>query len=490
VIAPLPPWEPDQSRFEAAEGTINVQPRHNGWGPIPKLNEYSAALGGVCRGAILVRQTDGSITVFAATAAAIKQLVGTTWTDRTRTVGGAYNLGDGESWSTAQFGDFVVFVQANDVPQVLELGVDTNFRPLGGSPPQARYVAVSGDYLLLCSTAANPNRLHRSGWQDIEHWEFGVRLSDYQDIAEGGWIRGMVGRERGALIFMDNAIHLYENLPGSQLLFTRTAVDPKRGVVAPDSIVARGNEVFFRSEDGFYRFATPESENINEGRCERWFQDTIDLESLSLVQGAADPVFPVVMWRFTTSSALTYSDRILGLHVGLNRWFHFEEDTQWLLGAATPGYTLEEVETVLGYATLESIPFSLDSRHLKGGRPVMSAFNSSHKLALFTGGNRAASVETADMRIGGDGRVGMITGMRVLAEAEAGVFSGQLGSAATLGADMDWGPTVTAGSTGLIPVRRRARALRARVLASEDAVWDNLQAVEMAQEHARVAGRR
>lgn len=484
-MIPLGPWEPDRSKLAATDGTYNALPHSDGWAAMPSLNVYSAALGGVCRGALLARNTDGTFSVFAATATAIYRTSGTTWEDVTRTVGGAYGLADGDSWFSFQFGNTVYFGNVNDALQSFDLGSSTDFADVADAP-QCRYGAVAGDYIILASTAAEPQRLHRSGvnaptvWVTSSSGTRGNRGADYQDMPDGGWIRGVVGQERGCVIFQDTAIRILEDQPGSALLFT-IAKAGERGVVASDSIVQVGSRIFFRAEDGFYEFSVPEARNLSVNRIERWFQSTLSGD-IADIQGAADPARQIVWWRDES--------RLIGYNWALDRWFHVAGlSIEWLLSAATPGYTLEELDTVLGYTNLETIPYSLDSRIWKGGRPTLGCFNSDHKLAFFEGTSMAAVIEANEGRLGGEGRRAVIAGMRPVGDIENGTVTGQVGVAETMGAVLSYTAAASQNVSGLIPLRASGRVLKPRLITSQTTDWV-LTAVEVPPEHIRQAGRR
>src|SRR6266566_2723416 len=91
---PFPPWMPDLSD-QMPLVSINVQnviPRNDGWGPFPSFQVFTATLPAPCRGFFYGRNSDGSVTIFAGTAASkLYQLNNTTlaWTDVTQG-GGTY----------------------------------------------------------------------------------------------------------------------------------------------------------------------------------------------------------------------------------------------------------------------------------------------------------------------------------------------------------------------------------------------------------------
>src|SRR6185437_15886397 len=112
---------------------------------------YSAGLPGACRGFFKAIKTDGSIAIFAATASKIWQLNNTnqTWTDVSLGAGSYAAVSASDQWQFVQYINFVIAVQANIAPQFFDLTASTAFGNLAGAPPQARYIAVVGDFVVL-----------------------------------------------------------------------------------------------------------------------------------------------------------------------------------------------------------------------------------------------------------------------------------------------------------------------------------------------------
>ncbi len=152
-MLPFIDYKPDLSPYQGAASQLiqNVVPRGDGYGPFQDFTAFTTALPATCRGFFYARKTDGSIAVFAGTAIKLYQLNNTnfTWTDVSK-AGGSYSaLPSSDHWQFAQFGNFVIAVQANTVPQVFDLTSSSAFADLGGSPPQARYIAVVGRFVVL-----------------------------------------------------------------------------------------------------------------------------------------------------------------------------------------------------------------------------------------------------------------------------------------------------------------------------------------------------
>ena len=128
----------------------------------------------------------------------------------------------------------------------------------------------------------------------------------------------------------------------------------------------------------------------------------------------------------------------------------------------------------LGY-TLDTLPFSLDSRFLEGGSPYLAAFDSDHKLAFFSGTNIAARVETADFEHI-PGRRSFVTG--VVPATDATAVTVQVGKKERPQDSLTYGSAVAVNAQGLSPQRASARIHRYRVDIAAEESWSHLQGVE------------
>ena len=208
-MLPFGDYRPDLSAYQGAHSQLiqNVVPRGDGYGPFADFVAFTSALPAPCRGFFYARKTDGTIVVFAGTATKLYQLSNTdfSWTDVSKS-GGTYTaLPSSDHWQFAQFGNLVLAVEANSTPQVFDLTSSSAFADLGGSPPQARYIAVVGRFVVLSGLLSTPYRIQWSGLNAVTTWSAGVNSSEYQDLPDGGIVRGVAGGEYG-VIFQETAM--------------------------------------------------------------------------------------------------------------------------------------------------------------------------------------------------------------------------------------------------------------------------------------------
>ena len=174
-MLPFGEYRPDIANYNGATSLLvqNVVPRADGYGPWKSFVPYSNAMPGATpnRGFFYARKSDGSVAAFAGTLNKLYRLNATTllWEDVS---GGSYpNLPTSHHWQFAQFGNFVIAVHPNVSPLVYDLTSSVTFANLGGSPPQASYVAVVGRFLVLSGLLSNPYRIQWSGLNATTTWQ-------------------------------------------------------------------------------------------------------------------------------------------------------------------------------------------------------------------------------------------------------------------------------------------------------------------------------
>lgn len=333
-----------------APDLLNVIPRGDGFGPIRGLAEWTTALPSRCRGLFYARTSNGSVAIFAGTSTRLYQLNNTTlaWIDVSKG-GSSYTvLNADESWQFVQFNNFVIAVQANTAPQVFDLTSSTAFADLGGSPPQARYIAIVNRFVVLFGLASNPFRVQWSGLNAVTTWTSGVNSSDYQDLPDGGIARGVSGGDLG-YILQDSAIRRMTFSPGSDVVFQIDRVGRDIGVLAPQSIINVNSKLFFISSKGFMRMDAGSSEPapIGEARVNEFFASSYDSAGIGFVQSAADPNSNTCIWTFRTSgSSADGWDAMLIYNYIRDRWSYAEISGQYIGSIAKPGLTLEALDAI------------------------------------------------------------------------------------------------------------------------------------------------
>lgn len=351
----FPEWMPDLTSLGTGISTeiSGVTPRADGYGPFKSLVEFTQALPANCRGYFFARKSDGSIAVFAGTDTQLLLLDNTTfaWVDVSKG-GVAYStLVPGTNWQFAQFNDFVLASQVNTVPQKFVLSSAVTFVDLGGSPPQASYVAIVNRFVMLSGLLSNPRRVQWSDLDAPEVWTAGVGLSDFQDLPDGGSVFGLSGGDAYGVVFQNDAIRSLIYAPGSAVTFQIVRISTQDPLFAPFSIINAGPRTFFLSAQGFKVIeAGGVPKPIGKERVDRFFFNNVDQSALGLVIGATDPTATRVYWSFKSQAGQAGEfDMVLcyDWSIGENgRWSVLPLSGQYLAALAKPGLTLEQLDAI------------------------------------------------------------------------------------------------------------------------------------------------
>ena len=288
--------------------------------------------------------------IFAATATNLYKLNNSTfqWANVSKS-GGPYTTVDTDkNWSFCQFNSLVFACNGNVNLQQFNIVSDSAFSDTSGSPPQANYAAVINSFLVLSGLSANPNRVQWSGLGDTTNWTAGVNSSDYQDLPDGGLVRGVVGGELGVII-SDARIRIMTFSPGSDVIFNIYMVDKDVGCIAPYSIIQSNQRIFFLSAQGWQMTdATGALTPIGAEKVDRYFLGKYDPGHPELVIGAIDPQKNTCYWiAKSNGSSQTYADFGIAYNWLLNRWSPFTGSFEYLGSLITPGLTLEGLDQIV-----------------------------------------------------------------------------------------------------------------------------------------------
>lgn len=308
------PVEPDSSFLNAPVASAsNALPAPNGYLPAPNLNATrSASLSGIgdCLGACLIKIGQLSYRVYVA------QTVGATVSIRSfdsasfgesytgTEVGTGYTGPDSnERFRFAKFGNFLITVNDNDNPQVLNWSSAGSFSALGGSPPKACGVFAIHDFVFLTGLASNRRKLQWSAINDHTGWTVGTNLSDEQEFPDGGDICGIAGGMSGFVI-QKQSIRTYQFLPGdTQNIFSFSKLEGIPGCINLDAWCFANQTLFYLSEEGFCALGPQGFRRIGAHR--------VDITTKAATAGTAiqtiaiaDPFRPFV-WFFHPSNPNT-----------------------------------------------------------------------------------------------------------------------------------------------------------------------------------------
>ncbi len=475
-LLPFGAWLPDLPAFQnpGTAYVLNVVPKSKSYGPLNALSIYSSALTARCQGAYSGKDTSGNVMSFAGDATKLYTLTNTTWGDATRASGGSYSTPNDGFWNFAQFGSDVIAANGIDVLQKFVLGSSTKFAALGGSPPVARYLAVVRDFLVTGWNTSAPQRVRWSAINNDADWTASqTTQSDQQDIVgDHGWVQGLWGGAEFGIIFMERAIYrmLYVGTP---VIFQFDKVDG-RGCAAPGSIAGLGRLCIFYADDGFFMTdGTGPSLPIGTEQVDATFRADFDSAYWHRISAAIDPINKLYMIAYpgvghsngTPNKALIYN-------LVTKTWSQASFNSELLWSPLSQGYTLDSLDNVS--TSLDALGFSLDSRVWTGGAVQFGAFDTSHKLAFFTGSALAATLDTGEWSM--DNERMFINGIRPI--VDGGVLTAGVGARETPNGTVIYSTATAAGADGSCPQLVSTRYARARVQIASGGTWTHAMGVE------------
>ena len=460
---PFGPFEPDKSQFNGSTSAniVNARPVANGWGPMPDLTAISDSLGSECLGAVFVRTSTGTFRTVAATATAIFELKNTdySWTDIS---GPSAPYSASERWSFTRFGDVLLIHNISDPIQKYDINAGGTVADLGGSPPQAKYSCVVGDFVVLGNLSGAETTVHWSGYNDCEHWTVGDKGSDTQEIPEGGEIFSIFGDRGGFYVIQRDGMQYFSFALDSPYIFTRTVINPNQGAVSPRSVVNIGNgRFYYLSEDGF--FAGADRTPIGAERVDKWILSVIDPAYLHDVSGAVDPYEKIVWWVYQTA---TGSKNMVGYDWQLDRWCMSDKAVADVFPLVTIGVTWDGVDDL--YASIDEVDVPFDYRLFMDGRPTLAAFDTDNKLAFFTGANLEATFDTSFFQPD-DAVRASVTSARLTTDASAATVT--VISKSYHGDADRYSREGSMTSSGIIPLRADGRIHKIRATIPAQTVW-------------------
>lgn len=477
-------YAPDTLDLEGVTSqTISgVVPLARGYGPFASFQAFTQTVpGGVCRGYFFARNTDGSVTIFAASPTKLYKLNNTTfaWIDVSKGLAAYAAVNSNDQWQFAQFLNTVIAVQANIPPQAFNLNGGVTFLDLGGTPPQAAYVTIVGRFVVLSGLLNNAFRVQWSGLNQITIWDNLTAQSNFQDLPDGGIVRGVAGGEYG-IIMQDASIRRMTYAPGSPVIFQIERIAENDGIYAPLSLIRAGDRVFFISPQGFKKIVSGGyPEQIGKERVDATFFKTVDSASPQLILGATDPRTTRVYWAFKSKQGISGQfDLVLLYDWVLDRFAILPLIGHYITSLAQPGITLEGLDAIAPGGSVDAMTQSLDS-FPAAAQSALSAAGVTGMIGFFTGPSIEAILDTPEEGFPGDLAEGeriLVSGVRPLTDcpnAQGSLFYRddlQSSSAQT--------PEVALNLKKWFPFNKSTRYARARLRNPAASTWTFAAAVE------------
>lgn len=382
----------------------------------------------------------------------------------------------GDQWQFIQFNNFVIAVQINTVPQVIDLTSALAFATLGGSPPQSRYIAVINRFVVLSGLGSStPYRVQWSGLNATTTWTSGTNSSDYQDLPDGGIVRSVGGGEEG-VITQDGAIRRMIYAPGSSVIFQIERISEQQGIFAPLSLVRAGDRLFYSGSDGF-KMVVPGGypQPIGKGKVDRTFFADVDTNKLQVMLGATDPSTTRVFWTYPSLTAPgTTFDKVLVYDFQLDRWSLITGYSGEYIGSAIrSGSTLDGLDTIS--TNLDTIPIGSLDDILTIPFAKLATVSTSHILSFVGSLNLEATLETSEEEIDSRRRVRV---QEVRPDTDAPTCYISISTRENLQTTQTYSTESAVNAKGTCPTNVSTRLARAKLRIPASTVWTYAAGVE------------
>ena len=416
-------WLPDLPAYlnRGALVAENVVPGIKSYRSLRGHQAFASALSDRPVGGIWARSTLGDIYNIIGTETGIFRVEGTTVTDLTQA--GGYSVTE---WDFEQFGNRILATGGIGTPvQFFDLDSNPtiNFEDLPGSPPEAQYLGVVRDFVILGDVEIDGNRqrdtLYWSGYNNTELWTPSiVTQSGFVPLrGKGGEIRRVISGRVGT-IFMEQSIFRFV-YDGPPRVFRSDEITVQMGTPASWSVARTGDMIFFYTEQGFQKLnvASGAIDPIGRNRVDRTFLADIDAAEIPNMRAVVDRKEQFVLWLYS-SGPTTFFDRYIAYSWASDRWAGGAIDISFAMEFASSTVSLDELDAVLGHDVDGSATFSVDSNAFPGGAVATLVFNELFEAGTLSGEPLRTQIDTAEFSK--EDKMLFIRGVRPLLEGLAG----------------------------------------------------------------------
>lgn len=445
-------WLPDQPSVTSLRDAKNVYPTSVGYAPFNNALDFSGNATSTLNSVFGAKIGD-EVGIFAGSPDKLFKLDATDLSLDDVSKTGGYS---GSNWKFTQFGKVIIAANNQSKLQAWTLGTSSQFADLNANAPVAKFVTVVRDFVVAANIGggAETNKVQWSDIADETNWVSGTTSqSDYQLLPDGGNITGLTGGEIG-LVFLEKAI-IRMSYSGSPLFFQLDTISRGLGCIDGNSIAQYGATSFFLSDDGFYKCDGQTVTGIGTEKVDRYFYQDADLTDIDTMSASVDPIKKLVVWNYKNvdggRSMLIYNWQ-------LNKWSRAETLATGVGSITTTGYTLEGLEVVLGYTSIDNpnLP-SLDDRLWVGGKFLFAGFKDS-KIVTFGGFTYDSELITPDIELGYNSVVTLVR-----PQIDNGTASVSVASRRELDDNIQFNTPTSTSSEGRASIRSAGRYHRFKV---------------------------
>ena len=482
---PFGEWLPDQPEHgkKGANVATNVYYAANTYKRFPSLVAYSSNTTSTdSKGAGSFRDNSNTVYNFVATRSNLYQLTSGAFTSRKASLTGDHD----DFWTFTQFGEYVIASNGVDQPQYFLMGTSTNFANLSAiatGNPVFRVSGVVRDFLVIGNIVNATNRIQWSGINDITEWTSGTSQSDSQDLpGSGGQVVAITSGEVG-YVFRQNQI-IRMDYVGGNTVFRLSVISPNRGAMYGRTVCQDNRQIFFYADDGFYQINGDQVLPIGVEKVNRFFDTDLNKAFSDRICAAVDPFNQLAMWLYPSVNNITNTtgicDRMIIYNYATKKWSLGKVDASTIFSQFVGAYTVELMDIIS--TSLENINASLDTDFWSGGQMLLGAIDSDYKAAIFSGTANECEVETAELEPF-PGMRANITGVRPIVDATATLTVKARERLADTESETS---SVSMRDSGINPVRKSGRYIRANVKIASGTEFNHAQGIDLIASRAGV----
>ena len=366
------------------------------------------------------------------------------------------------------------------------MGTSTAFANLStivtaGTAPTFRVSGVVRDFLVSGNITSATNRIQWSGINDLTTWTAGTSQSDSQDLpGSGGQVVAITSGEVG-YVFRQNQI-IRMDYVGGNTVFRLSVISPNRGAMYGRTVCQDNRQIFFYADDGFYQINGDQIMPIGVEKVNRYFDLNLNKAFADRICAAVDPFNQLAMWLFpSTSNAANTTgicDKIIIYNYATKKWSLANASASTIFSQFVGAYTVELMDIIS--QNLENINAALDTDFWSGGQRLLGAIDSDYKAAIFSGTSNECEVETAEIEPF-PGLRSNITGIRPIVDAAATVTVKARERLADTESETSSASMV---ASGINPVRKSGRYVRANVKVASGTTFNHAQGVDLVASRA------
>lgn len=425
----------------------------------------AAALAAACNGAVVATRLDGTRRVFAGTTTNLYELSGTTWTSRTRTVGGAYTGGTDTRWSFCQFGDTTLAANLSDTIQGSSSGA---FADIATAPKAKIIVSATNNFVVAFNTVdgtygVSPDRWWCCAQANQNDWTPSVSTlaTTGRLVATEGQIQAALPLGNYVVAYKARGVYL-GSFVGAPVVWQWDLIPGgEAGCVGQEAVCDIGGAHFIVGTDNFWFFDGTRPVPVGDGIVRQWFFNNSNATFRYRTKCVYDKQNKVVRIHYPSLNGGGSVDSCLVVHV-VKQPFRFGRSD---FTVQAPLFFIANGTTVDGMnsfgATVDALPnIPVDSQYWQAGGQSAAYFDTTNTLRTLNGACDTSSFTTGDF--GDDDQVTMISRFRVR-------FSQSPTSASATGFfKFNAGDSLRSGPTGSIndgkfDVRQSGRFHRIRV---------------------------